>query len=227
MFRTRYDVRIVSADGELVTQKRFIAKDAALNFLADKLIHRRRAKVARKRVFVLETFSNSAWSQGLVLAPNGPWQTAPGPYAMCFLHTAVTQQLPMSATVEQERQRMRLLHQIALSRGFNGISYSWIVFPSGRAWEGRGDFVVEAATEGFNTTSDSICFDGNGDAFAPNESQLAAAKALINRKQANDVYVKTGLNVRGHREVSTQGKSCPGTKFTDAHIASIQKAVNA
>lgn len=222
----RYDVRVVDKDGKLVTKKRFTAKDAMLRFIADKLTGRRRVKIARRRITTLETFQNTAWSQGLTLMPLGAWQKTAGPYSQAYLHTAVTPQLPVSATVAQERERMRLLHQIAVSRGFNGISYSWIIFPSGRAWEGRGDHVVEAATEGYNSTSDSICFDGNGDAFAPSSIQLAAARMLINRKQTKGVYVKTGLDVRGHREVSTQGKSCPGNKFTDAHIAAIQKAVN-
>jgi hypothetical protein len=54
-FRTRYDVRVIE-DGELVTKKRFAAKDAALNFAADKLVRRRRVTIARKRVFSLRPF---------------------------------------------------------------------------------------------------------------------------------------------------------------------------
>ena len=120
---------------------------------------------------------------------------------------------------------MRLLDQIAHSRGFNGISYSWAVFPSGRCYEGRGWLVIEAGTEGHNTSGDSIVMVGNKSAFPMTEQQQAALPALINRAQVAGVFVKGSLNVRAHREVSQT--SCPGSKISAAQIAAVQKSVNA
>lgn len=220
-----YKVRVVNKDGELVTKRRFTAQDAAFRFAQDKLIHRREVQVRRQVVDELKIYSNDSW--GITAkGPNGPWQKASGPFKMSFFHTSVTKQLPVSASLEEERAQMRLLDQIARSRGFNGISYSWVIFPSGRIHEGRGNFVVEAATEGFNTTSDSICFAGNGDQFALSSLQIRAATGFLNKLQNDGVYVKSGLDVRGHREVSTEGKSCPGNKVPDSVLAGIQAAVN-
>lgn len=221
MFKIVYHVRVVE-DGKVVLKRRFALKDQAFTFAADKLIRRRRVRIARQRIFRLETHSNESWG----IRPHAPWTKAAGPFKQVFLHTSVTKQLPVSASLEAEQEQMRLLDQIAHSRGFNGISYSWGIFPSGRAHEGRGDFVIEAATEGFNTTSDSIVCVGNGDLVGLSRSQRAAIVAIINRKQRQGVFVQSGLNVRGHREISTQGKSCPGHKITDADLAAIQRAVN-
>ena len=219
MFKILYDVRILD-DGKLVTKKRFAAKTAAVNWLSDKLKGLREGKIRGVRVFELETFQNSEWG----LAPHDPWQSAPTPVSTLFIHHSVTTQLPKSASVADEKEQMRILDQIAHGRGFNGISYCWVIFPSGRCYEGRGWGVVEAATEGHNTDSDSIVFAGNYSSFALSEEQQAAVRALINKAQAQGFLVKSGLDVRAHRETSQT--SCPGAKITDAMIAGIQKAVN-
>jgi hypothetical protein len=219
-FRIRYDVRVIE-DGKLVTKKRFAAKDAALSFIADKLVRRRKVRIVRRRVFVLETFQNTEWG----VQPHEPWVSTPGPLSMLFIHHSVTKQLPVSATVGEEKEQMRLLDQIGHARGFNGISYSWAVFPSGRCYEGRGWLVVEAATKDFNTVSDSVALVGNYSQFALNDRHRAAIRKLINRAQRNGVFVRSGLNVRAHREVAVT--ACPGTKVTDAEIQRIQRAVNA
>lgn len=221
-FEARYDVRVIE-DGKVVTQRRFKLKAAAVKFLADKLVRRRKATIRKGRVFVLETFGNSVW--GPPKTPLGPWQSAKGPLKEVFIHHPVIAELPVSASIEQEKAQMRLLEQIGISRGFNGISYSWIVFPSGRAWEGRGWLVIEAGTEGHNTSGDSISLAGNKDAFAMSEQQRIAVRKLIEQGQRVGALAKTGLDVRAHREVSQTG--CPGKHVTAAQIDAWQKAVNA
>ena len=220
MFRLFYDVRIVNKDGELVTKRRFLSKDKALNFVDEKLIGRRRATVKPGVEFVLVTFENTAWGP----APHDPWVEAPKPISEVFIHHSVTKQLPATATIAEEKEQMRLLDQIAHGRGFNGISYCYVVFPSGRCWEGRGFGIVEAGTEGHNTSGDSIVLAGNYSAFEPTAVVLKAVTALINRAQRDGFFVKAGLNVRAHREVSQT--SCPGDNVTAAQIATIQKNVN-
>lgn len=220
MLKTFYKVRVLDKDGKLVTKREFTAKTKALNFIADKLRNRRQVRIAQEQRNVLETHQNTEYT----LAPHTPWESAPKPVKMLFIHHSVTKELPISATVAEEKAQMELLDQIAHSRGFNGISYCWGVFPSGRCWEGRGFGIIEAATEGFNTSSDSIVLVGNKSLTAMTEPQRAAVVQLIKRAQGQGFFVKTGLDVRAHREVSQT--SCPGDKVSAADIAAIQQAVN-
>jgi hypothetical protein len=221
MFRLRYDVRVVDKDGKLVWKKRFAAKDKALNAFKDKLTGMRRGSFRPVRVFVSERFQNTAWGP----APHDPWIPGPKPISIVYIHHSVTAQLPVTATVSREAQEMRLLDSIAHGRGFNGISYCWAVMPSSRCWEGRGFGIVEAGTEDHNTDADSIVLVGNYSSFKPSEAQRVAIIDLINRGQAAGFFVKTGLDVRPHRQ--TSATSCPGSKVLDEWIQSIQKAVNA
>ncbi len=214
-----YTVRVLE-DGKVVRKRRFAAKDRAFNWAAEKLHRGRRVTVSRKDVFKLVTFENTAWGP----SPHDPWVPAPKPISEVFIHHSVTAQLPATATVEQEKAQMKLLDQIAHGRGFNGISYCWAVMPSARAWEGRGFGIVEAGTEGHNTSGDSIVLVGNYSEFVPSADQKKAVIALINRGQRDGFFVKSGLNVRAHREVSQT--SCPGDKVTNAWVNEIQQAVN-
>jgi len=219
MFNLRYTVRVVE-DGKLVTKKRFTTKDKLVNFVKEKSRPGRSLKISTQRVFQLETFQNTAWGP----APHDPWVAAPKPISEIFIHHSVTTQLPVTASVDQEKGQMKLLDQIAHSRGFNGISYCWACFPSSRCWEGRGFGIIEAGTEGHNTSGDSIVLVGNYSSFNMNAGQKQAVIALIKRGQKNGFFVTSGLNIRAHREVSAT--SCPGDKVTAADIQEIQKAVN-
>lgn len=216
MSKVVYDVRVVNREGKLVTKKRFKAKDQAFNFAQDKLVHQRRVKVARKEV--AEAFRitpANEWGR----SAHKPYQNGPRPVSTVFVHTSVTKQLPASATVEQEKAEMRSLDAIAKARGFNGVSYSICIFPSGRAYEGRGFGVVEAATSGYNTTSDSVCFVGNTDAHKPTQAQLDSMVKVLRHGQTNG-YLAKNLTCRGHREVAA--KACPGRYVTTAHLRSFE-----
>lgn len=118
---------------------------------------------------------------------------------------------------------MLVLQGIAFGRGFSDISYSFVIFPSGRIYEGRGWGVVQAATLGFNDRSYSICTGGNTDAHQETNRQVASIIWLINRGQRLD-RIRDRVDVRGHREVAP--KACPGVKFTDDELQEVQKAVN-
>lgn len=145
------------------------------------------------------------------------------PVSTVFVHTSVTTQLPASASVKQETEQMRLLQAIAFGRGFDDISYSYVVFPSGRIYEGRGRRRVQAATEGHNSTSYSVCTGGNTDTHRPTFRQRRAIRKLIDYLQQIGAVTRK-CNVRGHREVAP--KACPGAKFTDRLLTAIQRAVN-
>lgn len=218
-----YNVRVLNSKGEVVLKKTFRRKWKALKFVGEKLDKRRAAKITKKverDTFAIE--SASTWGR----SAHSPYQQGPKPVGTVFTHTSVTKQLAPSATKAQEREQMRSLDAIAKGRGFNGISYSICIFPSGRAYEGRGWGVVEAATDPYNSSSDSVCFVGNTDAFQPTKAQIESHKAIINKDgQPKGFLVKRGLSIRGHREVAP--KACPGRFVTQAILDDIEKAVNA
>lgn len=145
------------------------------------------------------------------------------PVSQVFIHTSVTSQLPKDATVAQEKQAMLVLQGIAFGRGFSDISYSFVIFPSGRIYEGRGWGVTQAATLGFNDQSYSFCTGGNTDVHQETNRQVESIIWLINRGQKIG-RIADRVDVRGHREVAP--KACPGAKFTDAELQEVQRDVN-
>ena len=167
-----------------------------------------------------KVFSRKEW--GALPARSNPGKVK-DPVGQVFIHTSVTSQLPKKATVKQEKEAMLVLQGIAFGRGFSDISYSFVIFPSGRVYEGRGWGVTQAATLGFNDQSYSFCTGGNTDAFQETNPQVEAITRLINRGQRNG-RIKKHVDVRGHREVAP--KACPGAKFTDAEIQAVQRDVN-
>lgn len=168
----------------------------------------------------MKVYSRKEW--GARPARENPGRVA-DPVAMVFIHTSVTSQLPKTATVAQEKQAMLILQGIAFGRGFSDISYSFVIFPSGRIYEGRGWGVTQAATLGFNDISYSFCTGGNTDANQETRQQRESIIGLINAGQKHG-RIDKWVNVRGHREVAA--KSCPGRLFTDKDIREIQRDVN-
>lgn len=157
-------------------------------------------------------------------ASRSPLVLIPLPVSTVFVHTSVTDQLEPNATPTKEAEQMRRVQQVAFGRKFSDFSYSFGVFPSGRVYQGRGRDKAQAATEGFNSTSLSICTIGNTDIHPPTEDQLEAIVWLINHLQEAQAINPTHVDVRGHREVAP--KACPGRLFTDAMITDIQQRVN-
>ena len=125
-------------------------------------------------------------------------------------------------TPKQERAHMRELQQIAFSRFFADISYSFIIFESGNVYEGRGWGVVGAHTEGSNSTTHGIAFVGNYETAKPSKASLDSARALI-RKGVRNGHIKKGGSVIGHRDDPGAATACPG-KHLFEKIGSIRPA---
>jgi hypothetical protein len=106
-------------------------------------------------------------------------------------------------TVAGEKAEMRNLQRIAWGRGFQDISYSFIVFPSGRIYEGRGLNVAGAHTAGFNSTSYAVSAAGNYDTNRPTNEMVAAIRWL-----RRDYLKLAGKPLRPHRAVYST--ACPG-----------------
>jgi len=82
--------------------------------------------------------------------------------------------LSPSATVDEEKQRMRDLQRIHQGQGWTDIGYALVCFPSGRIYEGRPAWAVGAHTLGHNTGYAGWSADGNYETSEPTPELLDA-----------------------------------------------------
>lgn len=129
-----------------------------------------------------------------------------GPAPEVWIHHTAA---PFSTTEPLfERSEMRQTQKFHQeTRGWNDIAYSFVVFPSGRVYEGRGWGVVGGHTEGYNSRSHGICFAGNFETQHPTVEALEAARALIHEGVQRG-YVSRPFKLGGHRD--TKATACPG-----------------
>jgi hypothetical protein len=148
----------------------------------------------------MNVISRSAWGAA---APRQTPSRISGPVSKIFIHHTVTD----SGPPEREAALMRQVQQIAFSRGFNDISYSYLIFPTGNTYEGRGFGVVGAHTEGHNSTAYALCLVGNYELEPMTDAQVEAVREMIAEGQRLG-FVAADPTVRGHRAVSST--ACPG-----------------
>jgi hypothetical protein len=131
-----------------------------------------------------------------------------GPVDTVFVHHTVTESGPQ----EREPELMRQVQQIAFDRGFSDISYSFLIFPTGNVYEGRGFGTVGAHTLGHNATSYAMCLVGNYENEAMTDAQVGAVRAMI--AEGQDLgFISAHPAVRGHRSVAST--ACPGRHAMD------------
>lgn len=94
-------------------------------------------------------------------------------------------------------------------RGWSDIAYSFLIFPSGRIYRGRGWRVVGAHTEGSNSTSHAFCFVGNFETAQPTRAALEAA-AWLYRVGVRRGHIRRGSPILGHRDAPRASTACPG-----------------
>jgi hypothetical protein len=99
-----------------------------------------------------------------------------------FVHHTVYATMPRSATVAQECARMRQIQQGAFGSGFSDVPYNYVVFPSGRVYEGRQLGRVGAHTLNNNSTAKGLAFDGNYMTSTPTPASLTTARRLRARE---------------------------------------------
>lgn len=96
-----------------------------------------------------------------------------------WLHHSVTTPPGPNATLEEDCAHMRFLEQIGQTNFGGGISYTWLVFPSGRVFEGHGIDRQGAHTAGRNNRARAICLVGNFEvADLPQKMQNSVAALL-------------------------------------------------
>ena len=137
-----------------------------------------------------------------------------------WLHHSVTTQLAIAASTDAERREMRKLEDIGQSRFKGGISYTFVIFPSGRIYEGHSIGRVGAHTAGRNTISAGLCLAGNYETNEVTVEQVAALAWLLNHGITRGWWTENKLD-GGHRD--TKSTACPG-KNAYAKIGAINAA---
>lgn len=96
------------------------------------------------------------------------------------------------------------------------LAYSFLVFPSGRVFVGRGWRAAGGHTYSyklgnFNHKSYGICFAGNFEEQKPTKAALDSVRALIALGKTKG-YIKQDAKILGHRDVGAMGggTACPG-----------------
>jgi len=96
------------------------------------------------------------------------------------------------------------------TNGWNGIGYNWLIFPSGRVYEGRGWRHQGAHTPKKNSTSVGIAFVMNSEGKEPTAAALQSCRDLL----AVGVlagHLAAGFEIKGHRDFDST--KCPGQKL--------------
>ena len=123
--------------------------------------------------------------------------------------------------IEMERQHMTTLDQIAVNRGFLGISYIFIVFPSGRVWKGRGFNREGAHTYGYNDKAVGFVAVGNYEVNPTTPKLIDGFGNLICMARKRKRVTKDA-SVKGHRDMPNAATACPG-KNLYAKLPKIRK----
>lgn len=119
---------------------------------------------------------------------------------------------------------MRRLDEIGQGRFNGGISYTFIVMPSGRIYEGTGAGRQGAHTGGRNTIARAICWPGNYEKRLPTAPQLIATAALLAYGEGRSGYWVKGRFNGGHQDAPGASTACPG-KYAKRSIATINHYV--
>lgn len=136
-----------------------------------------------------------------------PAGSAIGRVAIVVVHHFYRPDVPASASVAAERKAMRDVQAYHVQKGWDDVGYNFVVFDSGRVYEGRGWGRSGAHAKGANRRSVGVCFAIDGDADDATPAAWAAARELI-REGVKLGHIEPDYRVDGHRE--WQPKSCPG-----------------
>lgn len=125
-----------------------------------------------------------------------------------YAHHTVTAHLDETATVAEERAQMRIIEAIGQSRFGRGISYNFVIFPSGRVYEGASvNRISYHSGPGRNTRGVGFCFAGNYDIKKPGPRALVAAVELLREGVRRGWWNDPALT-EAHRDF--KATACPG-----------------
>lgn len=118
--------------------------------------------------------------------------------------------VPAGASRATERSVTRGVEAFHASKGWSAApGYTWIVYDSGRVYEGTGWGRAGVHTAGINSISIAFCFGNDGDANEPTPAAWAAMHELQEIAKARG-HLTGSYDLSGHRDWAA--KSCPGNK---------------
>jgi peptidoglycan recognition protein len=164
----------------------------------------------------MQVISRNAWG---ARRPAGPRGTVAKPASYVLIHHTAGYNPTVDTTAEEEASMRAIQNYHMNSRGYKDIAYSFVVFASGRLYEGRGWGTRGAHTLGdvppstspapdYNGLGYAWCFAGDFTAQTPTQKAIDAVVAHATWGIDNG-WIKAEPHVKGHSEVSQTG--CPGT----------------
>lgn len=128
-----------------------------------------------------------------------------------WAHHTVTAQLGEGASVAQEMAQMRSIEAIGQSRFGAGMSYTFLIFPSGRVYQGVSINRLSYHTgQGRNGNSVAICYPGNYENAQPTQAQLDATARLLRHGVEKKWWTQRKID-GGHRDL--KATACPGRHY--------------
>jgi peptidoglycan recognition protein len=141
-----------------------------------------------------------------------------GAMTAATIHHTFSPALPVTASAAQERLAVLNIHRDHVNRHrWAGIGYNFVIFQSGRIYEGRGwgRIGAHAGSAAGNRTL-GVVFAINGETTAPSPAALRSLAAL------RDAGVRLGHLTRGHAtklHSDWKATACPGRRVAEALVA--------
>lgn len=127
-----------------------------------------------------------------------------------MIHHSYRPALPSNATPSQEMSAIRGIERFhAVTNGWDGVGYSFLVAPSGRIYEGRGWRFRGAHAGPVNGDSIGICLLIDGTVDEPNFAMVEAVRSLI-AHGIDLLEIAPNYTITGHRD--HMARTCPGDK---------------
>lgn len=129
-------------------------------------------------------------------------------------HHTVTKHLAETATFAAECTQMRSIEAIGQQRFGAGISYSAVIFPSGRVYLGVDpDRISYHTGSGHNTTGFAICWAGNYETGKATQTQIIATAELLQHGVKQGWWTVPKIEYL-HRQIKST--TCPGNNYANA-----------
>lgn len=125
-----------------------------------------------------------------------------------YTHHTVTAHLDENASRAQEERQMRILEDIGEQRFRGGISYNYLIFPSGRIYEGASVHrIAYHSGGGRNTRGVGVAFVGNFQTNKLNTPAFRAAVWLLQHGKSSNWWGDPAFT-EYHKQF--RATSCPG-----------------
>lgn len=125
-----------------------------------------------------------------------------------YVHHTVSAPGKLRWTRKEEQRHMREIEAQHISQGWNTIGYSYVLFPTGRLYVGRGFRGLPAAQGGHNTGTIAVANVGNYEVQKPTKRQKIRLVTVGIRMKVRGVRT-----AHGHREAPGQSTACPGSNL--------------